>query len=70
MEMDKTKAKKYYNDNTKLTYWLFTNGDKKYGFTIFDDYILNTYAFKFKDEIPAIPTIDYRELVNYVIIGL
>jgi hypothetical protein len=70
MEMDKTKAKKYYNDMTKLTYWLFTNGIKKYGFTIFDDYILNTYAFKFKDEIPAIPTMDYRELVNYVIIGL
>lgn len=60
---------KYYNSDSKITYWLFNKDGKKYGFAIADNYILNTYAFK---SIPSqtINNLDYRELSKYLIIGL
>lgn len=63
------KLKKYYNSKLGLTYWLYNEDGKKYGFSIYDNYILNTYAFKSKPT-GVLSSIDYRELVKYTIIGL
>ena len=69
MDFDINYCKKYYNSDSKITYWLFNKDSKKYGFAVADNYILNTYAFK---SIPSqtISDMDYRELSKYLIIGL
>lgn len=69
-EIDETKMKKYIDAKHNTTYLLYTEGDKKYAYSIHYDYLLDTYAIRdFVNKLPMIE-ITLQDLFNYTIIAL
>lgn len=70
MDLDETKMKKFIDTKHNTTYLLYSEGDKKYAYSIHYDDLLDTYAIK--DFVNSLPTIqiDPRTLFYYTIIAL
>lgn len=69
-DLDETKMKKFIDIKHNTTYLLYSEGDKKYAYSIHDDYLLDTYAIR--DFVNKLPTIEIapQDLFNYTIIAL
>ena len=70
ISIDESKMKKYKNPNNNITYLLYSEGQKKFAYAIYDDFILGTYGIKeWVDNMPF-TQISSQELYQYKIIGL
>lgn len=69
-DLDETKMKKFVDTKHNTTYLLYSEGEKKYAYSIHYDYLLDTYAIR--DFVNSLPTIqiDPQDLFNYTIIAL
>lgn len=68
--LDKTKMKKFINSESGLTYLLYDNGTSKYAFSIYDNFIIDTYGIR--DLLNSVPTVNLtmQQLYQYQILTL
>lgn len=68
--LDKTKMKKYINTETGITYLLFDDGTNKHAFSIYEDFILDTYGLR--ELVNSVPKTDLtiQQLTQYQILAL
>ncbi|WP_455939027.1 MAC/perforin domain-containing protein [Gemella morbillorum] len=69
-DIDEAKMVKYIDSTNNTIYLLYSVGDKKYGYSIHTDRILDDYVMRsFVNRLPS-TTIDPFDLFNYVIVAL
>jgi hypothetical protein len=62
--------KKFINSESGLTYLLYDNGTSKYAFSIYDNFIIDTYGIR--DLLNSVPTVNLtmQQLYQYQILTL
>lgn len=68
--LDETKMKKCLNTDNGLTYLMYAENGHKFAYSIYQDFILDTYGMRdFVNSLP-VKEITSRDLVGFTIIGL